>query len=232
MSRPQLRRFADADSFGLAAAQHFLKVARQNLADKGSFSAALSGGQGPLPFYSAMQAQPKTLPWSKVRLYWVDERWVPTSDPDSNYGSSNRLFLEPLDASASARPINTALASPQAGADDYAARLQADFGAPLPAFDLCLLGMGPDGHTASLFPGSPSLEAKDCCLVTQHPQSGQTRISLSLPALNASREVLFLVRGEEKEALLQRIHGGPEPPTGLPAALVHGRGACTWLYTK
>jgi 6-phosphogluconolactonase len=230
LSRSFLTRFDDAEGLGAAAAKRFLSLGLAAIQERGVFTVALSGGRGPLALFQALHAASKTLPWSKVRLYWADERWVPNSHPDSNFGTARRLFLEPLDAVGSARPVNTGLASPEAGAQDYATRLQADFSSILPQFDLCLLGMGPDGHTASLFPGSPALAVQDkLCVNALQPQSGQDRITLTFPVLNASHNVLFLVTGADKEALLLQALKGPDP--AIPASHVLGQGDCHWFYS-
>ncbi len=208
---------------GDAAARHFVKVGREAVRERGLFTVALSGGRGPLPLYQALQSQPKTLAWSKVRIYWVDERWVADSDPDSNFGAARRLLLEPLDAVSSARPWNTTLGSPQATADDYARQLKARFpGSALPAFDLCLLGMGPDGHTASLFPGNPALPAGSLCAAVKKPDNAQDRVTLSLDVINASRERMFLILGSDKAEMLEKVHTNSE--STLPAAQVSPAG--------
>jgi 6-phosphogluconolactonase len=226
--RKAVVRFPDAHSYGDAAARHFVKVGRAALRERGLFNVALSGGRGPLPMYQALQALPQTLAWSKVRVYWVDERWVADSDPDSNFGSARRLCLEPLDAVASARPWNTALASPQATSDDYARQLREAFpGAGLPVFDLCLLGMGPDGHTASLFPGNPPLPAGALCAPVKKPDSGQDRVTLSLGVINAARERMVLVLGSDKEGVLEKVHAGADP--ALPAAQISPAGTL-WYF--
>jgi 6-phosphogluconolactonase len=163
------------------------------------------------------------LDWSKVELYWVDERWVAWDNTDSNYGEAQRLWLAGRTKGPLCFPMYNAALEPEAAADAYAALLARRFGAVPPVFDLILLGMGPDGHTASLFPGQASLdEIRRLCLAVQQPTSGQVRLTLTFPVLNAARRCVFLLSGAEKAALLAQVLQGKAVVPAARVAPVHG----------
>lgn len=174
---------------------------------------ALSGGETPRPWFRALAGTP--LPYARLELFWGDERMVPPDHPDSNYGWARRLWLDhaPLDP-ARVHPWPTDK-EPADAARAYADKLRRVFGpGDWPRFDLVVLGLGAEGHTASLFPGSPALEARAWTVAVPVPGRG-IRLSLTLPVLSAARRVLFLVTGEAKrDAVRRTLAPRPgEPPT-------------------
>jgi len=168
------------------------------------------------------------LPWRQLALWWGDERTVPPDHPDSNYRMAREALIDPAAAfglgAAQVHRIAAELAVPAAAAADYERALVAALGAP-PRFDLVLLGMGPDGHTASLFPGSPAL-GDTAHWVVANPVTSPlvhgttTRITLTAPAINAARRVRFLVAGADKAATLAQVLGGPRDPARYPSQSV------------
>jgi 6-phosphogluconolactonase len=204
-------------------------------AGKGTVSFALSGGKTPRLTLEVLSSEPYRgrFPWDLVHFYQVDERWVPPGDPASN----RRMLLECLLSRAPVpldhfHPVDTNLSDPGEGARRYAETLERAFrGSPggFPRFDAILLGLGPDGHTASLFPGSPALGEKTAWVVeAKGGDPPVPRVTLTLPVLNAASQVIFLVSGKEKAAVLAEILSGRRGE--LPASRVSPRrGKVTFL---
>lgn len=195
------------------------------------FRLALSGGSSPIPLFRWFGgAGSSSIPWEAVHLYWCDERCVPPEHPASNYGSAFRTFLAgvPIPGENVHRLLGEVV-PPRDAADAYEELLRTAAPAgrgssPAADLDLALLGIGPDGHTASLFPGRPSLGSERWVEVEMEPplEPKVPRLTLTLRALAASERVFFLATGAEKRAIVRRILlPGPEPP--LPAAQVRAR---------
>jgi 6-phosphogluconolactonase len=227
-----IRNFPNLDTLTDAAAEAVADSLRAAVAARGEFVLALAGGSTPRPLYERLAAAPyRHLPWDRVHFFWGDERCVPPDHLDSNY----RLAAEALLAHLDLRPEQIhrlpGELAPPAGAAQAEAELRAFFadreprdGSPV--FDLILLGAGPDGHTASLFPGRPALEETQRWVVAEdHPGRPPLvpRLTLTLPVLNAARAVLFLVAGVEKRPVV-------EHPERYPAGRVQGADV-TWLVT-
>lgn len=229
MSDPVWRLFDGTDAMAEAAAGLVTTVGQDCVRRFGRFNLGLSGGRGPIALFRHLRDRGAELPWSKVTLYWADERWVPHEHDDSNFGSACRLWLGPQGLIPRARPVNTALETPALGAESYETLLNEDLGQG-PLLDLCLLGMGADGHTASLFPASGALqESERVCEAVVHPETGQARVTLTLAALNRCRRLALLVDATGKEAALDAIRSGG---SRLPAALVQGiEGPSQWLVS-
>jgi 6-phosphogluconolactonase len=229
MMAPPIRRFADLDALSGAAADDLAAIARACAAERGVCHIALSGGSTPRRLFQLLVRRgPDALPWRQLALWWGDERTVPPDHPDSNYRMAREALIDPAAAfglgSAQVHRIPAELAVPAAAAADYERALVAALGAP-PRFDLVLLGMGPDGHTASLFPGSPAL-GETAHWVVANPVTSPlvhgtaTRITLTAPAINAARRVRFLVAGADKAAALAQVLAGSRDPARFPAQLV------------
>ena len=225
-----VRRFADLDTLSHAAADELAAIARGAVADRGTCSLALSGGSTPKRLFQLLTQRGRdALPWDHIELWWGDERTVPPDHADSNYRMTREALIDPLGLAAShVHRIAGELADHDAAARSYEQALVAALGSP-PVFDLVLLGMGPDGHTASLFPGSPAL-AETTRWVVANPvtsplvHGSTTRITLTAPALNAARHIRFLVAGADKAATLVQILEGPRDPTRYPSQLIAPRG--------
>lgn len=198
--------------------------------ERQSCTIALSGGSTPQPLYAALAGA--DLPWQQIQIFWGDERYVAATDSDSNYGMTKRVWLDlvPIPA-ANIHPMPTGLAQPQLAADDYDRQIVAHFGSEagsIPVFDIILLGMGDDGHTASLFPHTAALSVRDR-LVTLGDKDGQPRLTLTFPIINQARSVIFLISGASKQTALAEIFSPTGDPTAYPSRGVAPQGELLWL---
>lgn len=223
-----VRVAGDETELSLRAAEDVAQDIRRVLAGQDRFSLVLTGGGTPRRMYERLAAQPD-IPWARVDLFWGDERFVPLDHPDSNCLMARQTLIGPAGIPAgNVRPVPTNRASPEAAAEAYEDILRTYFaGQPAPRFDLLLLGMGEDGHVASLFPGAPGLQeaGRWVIAVNDSPKPPPRRITLTLPAINSARRILFLVAGEKKAAALAEVFRGG----GLPAGRVRpASGAVTW----
>lgn len=200
------------------------------IAARGQANLALAGGSTPKPVYETL-AQLE-LPWERLHVFWSDERYVPADHPDSNQRMACQAWLNrvPFPA-ANLHPLPTGAGDPAADAAQHEAELRAHFqtaAGQVPAFDLILLGMGDDGHTASLFPQTAVLEERDR-LVAVGRKDGQPRLTFTVPLLNQARCVLFLVSGAGKQAALRAVLAEQGDANQYPARLVQPLGELRWL---
>ena len=225
-SEPQLEILADPEALARRVADWLLAM---STARGGVFTIALSGGGTPRRLYELLAGPPyrDVFPWHRTHLFWGDERFVPRNDESSNYRMVRDAMLSraPIPAT-NIHPIPTEGLTPETAASDYERELKSFYGAERldparPLFDVNLLGLGPDGHTASLFPGTAVLEERErwvAAVVGPKP----ARITLTYPALESSRHAAFLVAGKEKRDILRRFQGGERT---LPAARLRPTGA-------
>jgi len=233
---PDVRRFDDLDALSRAAADELTELARAAVSERGTCSIALSGGSTPQRLFRLLaQRGHDAVPWQHVDLWWGDERSVPPDHADSNYRMAREALIEPLGLAASrVHRIASELADLDAAARAYERDLVAALGAP-PIFDLVLLGMGPDGHTASLFPGSPALDETRRWVVANPVTSPlvhgtTTRLTLTAPAINAARHIRFLIGGADKAVALAQVLEGPRDPARYPSQLIApAHGDLVWL---
>ena len=198
----------------------------------------LTGGSSPKQLYQllATEAYRSQIPWARVHWFIGDERFVPADDPLNNMAMARRTFLDLCAPAANVHPIPTGTADPEQAARRYERELQSFYGAhqldsTRPLFDVVLMGVGPDGHTASLFPGYPALDETERWVVgvpRAHVEPFVPRVTLTLPALNSCREMLFEVSGADKRAILTRVLAGEN----LPANRAHSMGETIWLVDK
>ena len=229
-----IRVHNDYEELSRAAAELFAEQARLCTEARGRFCVALSGGETPRRAYELLAATPwrEQVPWPQLEVFWGDERCVPVTDPASNQGMARRTFLDRLPIPTSRIHPMAGEGEPAAAATAYERELEGLFGPELPRFDLILLGLGGDGHTASLFPGSAALEERERRVVPAQV-SGQpfSRLTLTLPVLNAARLVVFLVSGAAKAEILRRVLRSPE--SELPASRVRPNdGEALWLVDR
>ncbi len=222
----------DADAVAHAVADLFVDVGRLAMADRGSFRVALSGGNTPRVAYELLadESRAELLSWSDVFVYFGDERCVPPDDEQSNYRMARKAFLDAVPIPpANVHRIRGEI-NPVAAAADYAQILRTDMG-DHPQFDLVLLGLGPDGHTASLFPGTPPETDDDALVRAVYSQSqAMWRVTITPKVINAAHTVAFAVEGVEKTAILATVLEGPRDPTKYPAQIVAPTpGRLLWL---
>ena len=238
-----LQIFPDEAALSAHAADLFVQAARDAIAARGRFTVALTGGSSPHKTYELLAQVPRSgeIDWANVFVFLGDDRFVPHDDERSNYGMCKRLLLDyvPLEGDQ-VFPIPTDAATPQEAADKYAETLARVFAQPVdgppPALDLILLGMGDDGHCASLFPGMPTLHVTDRWVVSSPPGTlppPVDRITCTFPVLNAARQVIFLVNGEKKAAPVRDIFEGGAGMDRHPAGGVNpAAGTLTWLLDE
>ena len=224
----------DAGALARAAAEAFVDAAARATAARGRFTVALAGGTTPRAAY-ALLAGPlrERVAWDAVHVWFGDERCVPPDDPGSNYAMARAALLDHVPVRAVQVHRVLGERAPAAAADAYDALLRAEFGAPgAPTFDLALLGVGDDGHTASLFPGDATLRVTDRWAVpaeSPDPARPWSRVTLTLPALCGADEIVVLAAGASKRWIVQGIAQGEGVVTALPSARVLGRTRTRWL---
>ena len=236
-----IKIFPDADQVAREAAHEFIGVANAAIATQGKCTIALAGGSTPRALYSLLaddESLRQQLDWSRLHFFWGDERHVPPDHPDSNYRMANTAMLAkvpvPLE---NIHRILSEEPDAQEAAGEYqdeirrSLQLQPD---QLPRFDLVLLGMGPDGHTASLFPGTTALQESDRLVAATWVEKFKTdRITLTFPVLNNAANVIFLVCGAEKVPVLRTVLGPGSNPAPYPAQLVEPHnGRLLWLLDE
>jgi 6-phosphogluconolactonase len=225
----------DAQGVAELAAERLLAHLR---GDRPRYAVCLTGGSGPLALFDRLAAAPyrDAIPWPRVHWFIGDERFVPADDARNNMRAARRAFLDALAPAENIHPIDTSAASPDAAARLYERTLQDFYGAAQvdparPLFDLVLMGLGSDGHTASLFPGSQALDERRRWVVgVDHAglEPFVPRVTLTLPALASTQEMLFLVSGAAKRAILARVLAGDV----LPASRAYSDGALIWLVDR
>jgi 6-phosphogluconolactonase len=235
MSQPSTRRLPDAEAVCRAAAEEFVRLAR------GRFTVALSGGSTPRRLYQLLAEAPfrDQVDWPHIEVFWGDERAVPPAHKDSNFGMAQAALLSkvPIPA-AHIHRMEAERPDRDVAARNYQQEIAHVFGVVAegepPAFDLVLLGMGPDGHTASLFPYTAALKESQRWVVANHvPKLNTDRLTLTAPIINRAANVLFLVAGADKAAVLAEVLEGPADPERLPSQLIRpGAGRLLWLLDE
>ena len=231
---PDLRIFADRPALFQGAADEFVRQASAAIQSQGTFVVALAGGSTPKGLVHVLAGN-QALPWDKVFIFFGDERHVPPDDPESNYRMAREALLSKVPIPA-ANVFRIPAENPDArqAAESYEQTLRNFFAVPagsFPRFDLILLGMGPDGHTASLFPGGTALQEKSRWVLSDWVEKFKTdRITLTLPVLNNAACVMFLVSGSDKAATLKEVLQGKQPPERFPAKLIQpANGKLIWM---
>jgi 6-phosphogluconolactonase len=227
--------YSDAESLAQAAAAHFVEHAQRAIRLRGRFSVALAGGSTPRRTYALLagdEGGAGRLDWSRIHFFWGDERCVPPDHPDSNYRMAREELLDRVPTPPANVHRIVGETHRERAADLYEQTLRSFFPSPTTTFDLVWLGLGEDGHTASLFPGSPALEVADrwVAAVEHHspPAPLVDRITLTLAAINAAEQVTFLVSGAGKAGRLKQVL--QEAQASLPAQRVRPtHGDLLWL---
>jgi 6-phosphogluconolactonase len=226
--------FENAEALARGAADWLCEKAR---ASSGRFAICCSGGSTPRRSYELLAESPvvTAFPWSRVHWFWGDERFVPRDHPDSNFGMTRAALLSKVPVPASnIHPMPTAGLTPQQGAAAYEKILRDYYGADVldaarPLFDVTLLGIGDDGHTASLLPGDPALEETRRWVLAVPSGRSEPRISLAYPALDSSRDAVFLAVGGRKRSVVRRARNGDRT---LPAGRIAPVGQLHWFVDR
>jgi 6-phosphogluconolactonase len=223
------------EDLGRAAARHFVAKSREAIAKKGRFTVALSGGSTPKRLYELLAERTEPfrdqIAWEKIHFFWSDERHVPSDHPESNYRMTYEALLSCVPV-AEDNVHRIAGENPNAAeaAAQYEETLKRVTGETLPQLDLILLGLGTDGHTASIFPGSEVLQETERLVAAAWVEKFKSyRITMTLPLLNNGRSVVFLVSGDEKAEIVKEVLEGPER---YPAQAIKPEGELLWLLDE
>ena len=231
----KLEIVADETALAEAATQRFISDASAAVRERGVFNVSLAGGSTPKVMYGRLAAQPLRgkVDWNAVRFYFGDERCVPPDHPDSNYGMARRHLFAPLGIPEDRVYRIRGEAQPQAAADEYEEVLRRTLGSD-PALDLVFLGMGPEGHTASLFPGTfQQFDPHRLVVTTFVEKLNANRVTLTPYAINGARAILVVAGGDSKADALAHVLSGPREPDVYPAQILSPRhGTLTWLVDR
>lgn len=227
--------FENAESMARAAADWLCEKALAS--SSGRFAICCSGGSTPRHLYELLALPPilTTFPWNRVHWFWGDERFVPHDHPDSNFGMTRAALLSKAPVPAGhVHPVPTEEPTPQQSAAAYEKTLRDYYGAESldaarPLFDVMLLGIGDDGHTASLLPGQPALEETRRWVVAVPSGRSEPRITLTYPALDSSRDAVFLAVGDRKRSVVRRARSGDRT---LPAGQIKPVGRLHWFVDR
>jgi 6-phosphogluconolactonase len=236
VSQPAIVICRDPDALARRAAQRFMAAGTEACARHGRFAVALSGGSTPKMMYALLTGPDfsKELDWARVHVFWGDERCVPPDHPESNFRMAKEALLDKIALPPANVHRMRAEEVPDPAADAYENEIKRFFAlhsGQLPRFDLVLLGLGEDGHTASLFPGGRVLDERDRLVVAPYVEKLQAhRLTLTLPVINAAARVIFLVAGASKAKVVREILHAGETAAPYPAARVRpANGDLTWL---
>lgn len=233
-----VRRLANVNEVSRAAAEEFVRIAKAACTARDRCTVAMAGGSTPRLLYQLLAAEPfrSQVDWARVEFFWGDERAVPPGHADSNFGMANQALLTKLAMpAAQVHRMEAERADRDVAARAYQAELARVFGVSLegdpPVLDLVLLGMGADGHTASLFPHTAALKETRRWVVANHvPKLNADRLTMTYPMLNRAANVLFLVAGADKALVLVQVLEGPPDHDRLPSqAIQPAAGSLTWL---
>ncbi len=233
---------SDAGALAREAADRFVALASAAIDSRGRCVVALSGGSTPRALYELLAA--RAIDWLHIHIFWSDERCVPPEHPDSNYGMAQQALLSKVNVPIDNIHRLKGEIDPAQAADDYEDELRRVFSAPaepsvtaptnLPRFDLILLGLGPDAHTASLFPGTAAIHEQRRWVVGHHIEALKTnRLTFAPPMINHAAHVIFLVAGADKASAVGWVVNGPRDPDRFPAQIVDPiDGQVTWLIDQ
>ena len=228
----QVKLLEDKEQLIKQALDICLAKIQEGITKRSQFTIALAGGNTPRPLYESIRTQ--NLAWDKIHVFWGDERYVAPDHPDSNQRMARQAWLDRVPIPpTNVHPMDTGAGDPEADALSHEAHLREFFQVSigeLPSFDLILLGMGGDGHTASLFPHTNALKVSDR-LITVGNKDGQPRLSFTVPLINQARCVIFLVAGADKQAALDQVFAKKGDDMNYPSRLIQPQGELQWLLT-
>ena len=232
-----IKIFKGISELSLYAARSFIEITNQSIKERGRFTAALSGGSTPTRIYELLGHQYQNeVDWLRVHFFWGDERCVPVDDPENNYGQTKLGLLDKIAIpKENIHRIHSEL-EPESASKDYAQTLKAFSEPPFawPRFDIVFLGMGDDGHTASLFPNSPiEPDLPTLAVAANYQGRPANRVTMTPKVLNCSRNIFFLVTGKTKAVTLSRVLSDVYSPSEFPAQRIAPRdGNLTWLIDE
>lgn len=234
------RVFDDLDALSRGALKELQRIAKEAVQQRGRFAIALAGGRTPARLYALWaqaDAEANGAPWDRVHLFWGDERYVDHDDLLSNYRMAREALLSRAPISEeNVHPMPTDCASPEKCAEAYEAELRKFFGSAPPAFDLQLLGLGPEGHTASLFPDSDALQERTrWVMAVESPATPRQRLTLTPVVLNQGRNTWFLASGADKRPIVKALRGVEENSRAIspyPAARLEPAGKVLWFLDR
>jgi 6-phosphogluconolactonase len=231
-----MRTLPDLESLSQAAAEFIMEQSKKAIEARGRFSLLLSGGSTPRRTYELLASEMfrASIEWKNVHIFWGDERCVPPDDPRSNERMARETFLDHVSIPQEQIHAVHCAGSPQQAARDYESTLKDFFGDRDPSFDTVLLGLGKDGHTASLFPGSPALKENKRWVMAAHSgKEGFDRVTLTPVIINRASSIVFLVAGKEKARILREVTANVAVGDPLPARLISPSGGqLVWLVDK
>jgi 6-phosphogluconolactonase len=231
-----LKIFADLEELSQFAARQFSELAQEATDRNGRFSVALTGGSSPKRLHQLLATPPyrAQIPWQKVHIFWGDERYVPMTDDRSNAKMAFDALLHHVDIPENQIHVMTSHLPPETFASQYEQIIKDFFQGAPPIFDLILLGMGEDGHTASLFPETEVLQEKEKLVSSLYlPSQSMHRITMTAPLINQASQVIMLVFGKKKAKTLHQVLKGPYQPEHLPVQLIQPEnGELTWLVDE
>lgn len=237
----ETKQFDNLEGASNSAAQYITEQCKKDIQQHGQFSIVLAGGSTPRTLYSLLASTSfvDQIDWSRIHLFWGDERCVSLDDPSSNYAMAHDALLSKVKIPTdNIHPMEASTSSPSDAAKGYENKLRSFFNSPhaVPSFDLVILGMGNDGHTASLFPGNASLNENDRLVIATENINASPqvpRITMTLPLLNQAKNVLFLISGKQKGQILQTIMDHPQKAQiQYPAARIKPKNQLIWFYSK
>ncbi|HEV2491008.1 MAG TPA: 6-phosphogluconolactonase [Candidatus Acidoferrales bacterium] len=232
----EARVFADLESLSRAAAEESARAVGEAVRSRGRCLIALSGGHTPSRMYELWATEYREkIPWGKVHFFWGDERFVPADDPKSNYRMAKLSLLDRVPVQAeNIHPVVTSYANADEAAQVYENTLRRFFGDAGPTFDILFLGMGGEGHTASLFPDSPALaEQKRWVVGVRAPVDPPVRVSLTFPVLRRARETFFLIAGADKKGVIEELTRDPKAAgKKFPVAMLRPEGRAIWFLDQ
>jgi 6-phosphogluconolactonase len=234
--RMNIQVFPDLAALNAAAFDAINRQIDVAVSAHGRFAIALSGGHTPALLYSLWAKRDhSSASWNRIHLFWSDERYVPSDDPLSNYRMTQETLVSHVPIPAeNVHRVRTELPTPEEAAADYESTLRLFFGSSSPQFDVQLLGLGGEGHTASLFPGSPALEeGKRWVMAVQAPANPPHRLTFTPVVLNQGRNTFFLVAGAEKQEIIHKLREEPEgKPSTYPARRLSPTGTVVWFLDQ
>lgn len=240
---PNVKIYPDPSQLAQAAAEQFIRIAEQAIQARGVFSVAFSGGTTPQMLYSLLSSEPfsERIDWSRAEIFWGDERCVPPDHPDSNYLKAKTVLLDLVPVSTDHVHRIMTENAPELAAEIYEETLLQFFSSLQDEeernqahFDLVLLGMGDDGHTASLFPGTPAVQEQTRWVAAQYiDKLAAWRVTLTPAIINRAKNILFLVSGAGKSYVLQRVLYGSYQPERYPSQIIRPRdGNLLWMVDE